>query len=169
MLILDGGCVGAYQNLNSFFNLLWNLNHEWNHILLEYGVRMWVVLTEIFTFQSLLSSHDSHYIWAASWQNQQNDVGPAKTQTGLGIHPVWSESAVHSMGSRGAKASSCGQQRLIRLGRCPGWSESSLAAQVILLVLSCSVSYWSETNSRFASMVIPSILKDFMIIAILTL
>ena len=26
---------------------------------------------------------------------------------------------------------------LIRLGGCPGWSESSLAAQVILLVLSC--------------------------------
>ena len=29
------------------------------------------------------------------------------------------------------------QRTLIRLGRCPGWSESSLGAQTILLVLSC--------------------------------
>ena len=29
------------------------------------------------------------------------------------------------------------QRRLIRLGGCPGWSESSLGAHVILLVLSC--------------------------------
>ena len=32
---------------------------------------------------------------------------------------------------------------LIRLGRCPGWSESSLGAHVILLVLSCRSSYIS--------------------------
>ena len=30
---------------------------------------------------------------------------------------------------------------LIRLGECPVWSESSLGAQVILLVLSCFGSY----------------------------
>ena len=30
---------------------------------------------------------------------------------------------------------------LIRLGGCPGWSESSLGAQVILLVLSCCCSF----------------------------
>ena len=28
------------------------------------------------------------------WQNQQNDVSPAKTQISLGIHPVWSESSL---------------------------------------------------------------------------
>ena len=44
--------------------------------------------------------------------------------------------AVCSMSSWGPKVSSCRQQRLIRLGRCPGWSESWLSAQVILLVLS---------------------------------
>ena len=33
------------------------------------------------------------------------------------------------------------QRRLIRLGKCPGWSESSLGAQVILLVLSIGGSY----------------------------
>ena len=33
-------------------------------------------------------------IWAVSWQNQQNDMHPAKTQISLGIHPVWSVFAV---------------------------------------------------------------------------
>ena len=36
--------------------------------------------------------------------------------------------AVHSMGSWGPNVSSCGHRRLIRLGGCPGWSESSLGA-----------------------------------------
>ena len=53
-------------------------------------------------------------------------VHPAKTQINLGIGSVWSVFAVHSMGSLGPKLSSC---RLIRLGWCPGWSESSLGAQ----------------------------------------
>ena len=35
----------------------------------------------------------------ASWQNQQTDVRPVKTQIGLGIRPVWSIFAVRSMGS----------------------------------------------------------------------
>ena len=29
--------------------------------------------------------------WAATWQNQQSVVCPAKTQISLGIRPVWSE------------------------------------------------------------------------------
>ena len=33
------------------------------------------------------------------------------------------------------------QQRLIRLGGCPGWSESSLGAHFVLLVLSCCGSF----------------------------
>ena len=43
---------------------------------------------------------------------------------------------VRSMGNWGPKVSSCGQRRLISPGRCPGWSEYSLGAQTILLVLS---------------------------------
>ena len=50
-------------------------------------------------------------------------VRPAKTQISLGIRPVWSGCAL------GFKLASCGQRRLIRLGGCPGWSESSLGAQ----------------------------------------
>ena len=47
---------------------------------------------------------------------------PAKTQISLGIDPgffMWSV------------------KTLIRLGRCPGWSVSSLGTQIILLFLSC--------------------------------
>ena len=44
--------------------------------------------------------------------------------------------AVCSMGSWGPNISSGVQWRLIRLGGCPGWCESSLGTQVILLVLS---------------------------------
>ena len=54
---------------------------------------------------------------------------------------------VCSMGSGWPNVSSCGQRRLIRLGRCPGWSESSLGAEVILLVLSwgSSTVTWSKS------------------------
>ena len=33
-------------------------------------------------------------IWAASWQNQQNDCAPSETQISLGIRLVWSESSL---------------------------------------------------------------------------
>ena len=49
--------------------------------------------------------------------------------------------AVRFMGSQGPKASSCRQQRLVRLSGCPDWSESLLGAQIILLVLSCCSSF----------------------------
>ena len=49
--------------------------------------------------------------------------------------------AVRSKGSWGPNLSLCGQRRLIRLGTCPGWSEFSLTAKVILLVLSWGGSF----------------------------
>ena len=55
-------------------------------------------------------------------------VPQAKTQVSLGIRPVWSVSAV-------------------RLGRCPGWSESSLDTKVILLVLSWDDSFLINSES----------------------
>ena len=42
--------------------------------------------------------------WAAAWQNQQNDVRPAKTLISLGIHPVWSESSLSAWRSPGSLA-----------------------------------------------------------------
>ena len=81
--------------------------------------------------------------------------------------------AVRSMGSLGPKLSSFGQQRLIRLGICPGWTESWLvahaiclfchaAAQTFLLSVYCtqnhngpvppfwiSIHNWDSCSSRF--------------------
>ena len=51
--------------------------------------------------------------------------------------------AVRSIGTWGPNVSSCGQWRLIRLGGCPGWSESSLGAHAVLLVLS-----WGGSNVK---------------------
>ena len=59
-------------------------------------------------------------------------VRPAKTQHPPSLIRVF---AVRLMGSLGPKLSSCGQRRLIRLGGCPDWSESSLGAHATLLVL----------------------------------
>ena len=63
-------------------------------------------------------------------------VHSVKTQISLGIRPVWSVFTERSIGSRGPNVSSCRQRRLIRLGGCPGWSESLLGTHAILLVLS---------------------------------
>ena len=63
---------------------------------------------------------------------------PAKTQIILGIHPIWSVFAVRMKKAWVLSYLLWAQQRLIRLGRCPGWSESLLGAHAILLVLSCT-------------------------------
>ena len=54
-----------------------------------------------------------------------------KTQISLGIHPVWSEFTVRMKKPWFFSFPLSGQWRLIRLGGCPGWSESSLGAHVI--------------------------------------
>ena len=68
-------------------------------------------------------------------------VRPAKTPISLGIRRVWSERLGPQLPiERTAKT-------LIRLGGFPGWSESSLGAKAILLVLSCCGSFKPFTTS----------------------
>ena len=58
-------------------------------------------------------------------------VRPAKTQTSLGIRTVWSESSLSAWRKFGPLATvptESTAKTLIRLGGCPGWSESSLGA-----------------------------------------
>ena len=86
---------------------------------------------------------------AASWQNQQNGNCAqrrlisdwAETQISLGIRPVWSVFAVHSVGSykeqRFLHADSENSDPTGRIGR----SESLLGAHAILFVLSRGGSY----------------------------
>ena len=68
-------------------------------------------------------------------------VRPAKTQISLGIRPVWSD-------LRFPLEENLGPWLPIKRG-CPGWSESSLGAHAILLVLSRCGSYYKVTL-RFA-------------------
>ena len=81
----------------------------------------------------------NNHIWAVSRQNQQNGMC---AQQRLGS--AW---ASMRSGSQGPKLYSWGQRRLIRLGRCPGWSESSLGAHAVLLVLSWGSSYQTKSWS----------------------
>ena len=67
--------------------------------------------------------------WAASWQNQQSDYAPSEDSDQPG-HPP---SLIRVFAVRMKKAwvlsyQLSAQRRLIRLGGCPGWSESSLGA-----------------------------------------
>ena len=63
-------------------------------------------------------------------------VRQAKTQISLGIRSVWSVFAVRMQKALVLSYPLSVQQRLIRLVGGPGWSESSLGAHAILLVLS---------------------------------
>ena len=81
-------------------------------------------------------------IWAASWQNQQNGMCAqrrlrsawASAQSDLSLYCLPEESLGPQLAINCIKRTA---KTLIRLGECPGWSESLLCAQIILLVLSC--------------------------------
>ena len=80
--------------------------------------------------------------WTASWQNQQNECVPSEDSDQPG-HPP---SLIRVFAVRMKKAwvlsyPLSAQGRLIRLGGCPGWSESSLGTHAILLVLSWGSSF----------------------------
>ena len=69
------------------------------------------------------------HIWAAPWQNQQTGICTQWRQISLGIRPVWSVFALRMKKAWILSYPLSAQRRLIRLGGCPGWSESSLSAQ----------------------------------------
>ena len=82
--------------------------------------------------------------WARAWQNQQNDVHPAKTdislassQSSLSAWRFWSLANLHSQ-VYGSSAT----QKVHRKdwSECPGWSVFT-GTQVLLLVLSCYGSF----------------------------
>ena len=101
------------------------------------------------------------YIWAASWQNQQNYLCAMRR-----LRSAWALPSLISL--RYLQEESSGPslpiertaKTLIRLGRCPGWSESSLGVQSIILVLSWGGSflgklfkmYWCEYERGVGSM-----------------
>ena len=69
-------------------------------------------------------------------------VCSAKIQISLGVRPVWSESSLSTWRKLGSSATIKHiAKTLIRLGECPGWSESLLGADAILLALSWDGSF----------------------------
>ena len=83
-------------------------------------------------------------ILAAAWENQQNDLCAQRR-----FRSAWassqSDQSLHcppevTLGPQLPIKYTA--KTTIRLGRCPGWSESSLGAQVSLLVLSCCRSFF---------------------------
>ena len=78
-------------------------------------------------------------------------VHPAKTQDQPGHPPSLIRVFAVRMKKPGVLGYSLrAQWRLIRLGECPGWSESLQGAHVILLVLPCSISYFQATKNSFS-------------------
>ena len=76
------------------------------------------------------TKHKRVNIWTVAWQNQQNDMC-AQRRLRSAWHPpsLIRVFSVHMKKAWVLTYPSSTQQRLIRLGRCPGWSESSLGAQ----------------------------------------
>ena len=81
----------------------------------------------------------------------QWSVRPGKTQISLGIRPVRSVFAVRPKQQLVLNYPLSAQQRLIRLGGCPGCSESSLGANVILLVWSWGGSKCCFLETKYAA------------------
>ena len=76
-------------------------------------------------------------------------VHSAKIQISLGLCPVWSVFAVRFQPLWIAKDPSllhADNEDSDQIGAFPGWSESKLCAQIILLVLSCSGSFVFPTS-----------------------
>ena len=86
---------------------------------------------------TVFKSSESGFKWAASWQNQQNGMCAQGS-----LRSAWA-SAQCDQSFRCPHEESLGPylpvehtaKILIRLGRYPGWSESSLDADTLLLVL----------------------------------
>ena len=91
--------------------------------------------------------------WATAWQNQQNDLCAQRR-----LRSAWA-SAQSDQSQRCPPEAKLGPKlptertakTLIRLGGCPGWSESSLGTKVILLVLSWAGSKCFFLESTYAA------------------
>ena len=128
--VIDEFCVGSYSSIyNVFINL-----HE---ILLKIS-------------QTLISEHKFAQYMSHHMSKTRRSYGcPVKTQISLDIHPDWSQSSLSAWGNYGSLASrKAHSEHSDQTGGCPDWSESSLGAQVILLVLSYCRSYVFKTTCR---------------------
>ena len=85
-------------------------------------------ITEILLMFVNTNSSIHLLIWTTTWQNQQNEHAPSEDLDQPGHRPVWSVFAVRMKKPWVLSYPLSAQRRLIRVGGCPGWSESSLGA-----------------------------------------
>ena len=83
------------------------------------------------------------FIWAAAWQNQQNDCALSEDSDQPGHPPslITAVCCVLNVSLRTQAFFIRTAKTLIRLGGCPDWSEYSLGTHAILLVLSWGGSF----------------------------
>ena len=90
------------------------------------------------------SSTGCYSIWAATWQNQQNDLCAQRR-----LHSAWASAQSGQSLHYPHEGPKLPIERLVKtlisLCGCPGWSESSLGTHVIWLVLLCGSLYYDET------------------------
>ena len=99
------------------------------HTILRIGMKADTIVFSPWENETTVQCHFSHLMTKPTkWS-----VHPAKTQISLGIHQWVAKVSMLFH----ADSEDCG---------CPGWSESSLGTQIILLVLSCYGSFgeWCE-------------------------
>ena len=90
----------------------------------------------------LYYGHKVKHIWAATWQNKQNDCAPAKIQISLGIRPVLSKSSLSTWRKLGSLATnSAHSEDSDQTGRMPRLIWVFGGRTVTLLVFSCRGSY----------------------------
>ena len=71
-------------------------------------------------------------VWATSWQNQRNDCAPSEDSD----QPVHPPRLMRVFAVRMKKACVLSYPMIAQRSGCPGWSDSSLGAHAIVLVLS---------------------------------
>ena len=90
----------------------------------------------------LFQSEEPKQTWATSWQTNKNECAPSEDSDQSGHLPsLIRVFAVCMYKAWVLSYPLSARQRLISLGGCPGWSESSLGAHNILLVLSWGCSH----------------------------
>ena len=83
----------------SFTNFVWNLLKPIFSLSHYY-----YILSPKTSPDGVVEKIIADYMWAATWQSQQSDCAPAKTQNSLGIRPVWSESSLSAWRKHGPLA-----------------------------------------------------------------
>ena len=88
------------------------------------------------------------YIWATLWQKKQQQK---KTKNKTTCAPAQEPSLYDMLVAKDPRFLQADSEHsdqtgrmLIRLGGCPGWSESLLCPQILLLVSTYIGSYWND-------------------------